>query len=107
MAQSHANQAEASGNEPDFYDGDGPDALGGNAHQPEVWNRYLWNPQMEDALLAEESISKLYDGFPPVYQGDQAALWWALPDRLGSIADYVKQDENVTYDYSVSVRPNT
>src|SRR3989304_5104915 len=55
----------------DIQDLDGP----GEPYQPQIVNRYLWGPG-EDQLLAQEAKS-----------GATLRLWWALPDRLGSIRE--------------------
>ena len=81
----------------DFYDSDGPSNIGGtsSASAPVLWNRYLWNvSQATDGLLAQESY--------PLASGEgqgEGELWWTLPDRLGSIREYQRADNNVTYIY--------
>jgi RHS repeat-associated protein len=70
----------------DFYDADGS----GAGETPGLWNRYLWNPQMEDQLLAQEC--KPLDSAA-------AETWWALSDRLGSICEFERADNGVTYSY--------
>ncbi|MBN2577730.1 MAG: RHS repeat-associated core domain-containing protein [Pirellulales bacterium] len=60
----------------DLYDADGL----GVTESPAIWNRYLWNPQAEDHLLAQE------------YQGTTQEVWWALGDHQNSIREYILQD---------------
>ena len=69
----------------DFYDKDGP----GETYSPVVWNRWLWNPQVEDQLLAQE--------FNYNTSGTFLELWWALSDRLASICEFERQDNGVTF----------
>jgi RHS repeat-associated protein len=60
----------------EFYAYDQTDVIFDMTTTTLPYNRYLWGPG-EDQLLVQE------------YHG---ALWWALPDRLGSIWEYVPQE---------------
>jgi len=83
----------------DFYDSDGPSNLGGTGASSVLWNRYLWNiTQATDQLLAQEYLPSTAGGGAGG-EGGAPELWWTLPDRLGSIREYQRADNGVTYIY--------
>ena len=66
-----------------FEDTDGP----GTQHAPQLTNRYLWGPVV-DQLFADEQL----DPTAPDYLTTPGEVQWPLTDHLGSIRDIAHYD---------------